>query len=182
MAANATDALRRSVEERSRGSTRKVLALLAAAEVALDENEVVKAGGKTGRDAVDDAALERVLRALASKAPAHASLALRLLARELRRRRIATRRSASRCCAPSPTSGPASRTRRSARSIRSIRRRRARTGRRAHPRAARAGAASSCRRAPPWRSWRSAPRRCRSWRRGGRSRSPRATSTRSAMR
>ncbi len=174
VAANATDALRRSVEERSRGSTRKVLALLAAAAVPLDENEVVKAGGKTGRHAVDDlrkhllvvrdgarislaapvltlaqetlgepdsmtwrvlvklgeialatsahddvallliarahlalhdvesalvtlrehamaraaaptAALERVLRAMASKAPAHASLALRLLARELLR-------------------------------------------------------------------------------------------------
>ncbi len=174
VAANATDALRRAVEERSRGSTRKVLALLSAAQAPLDENEVVKAGGKTGREAVDDlrkhllvtrdgarialaapvlalaqetlgepdsitwralvkigelalatsahddvallltarahlalhdvesalvvlraqpmaraaaptAALERLLRAMASQAPAHASLALRLLARELLR-------------------------------------------------------------------------------------------------
>ncbi|HSO37715.1 MAG TPA: ATP-binding protein, partial [Labilithrix sp.] len=174
VAANATDALRRSVEERASGLTRKVLALLAAAGVGLDENEVVKAGGKTGREAVDDlrkhllvvrdgarialaapvlalaqetlgepeaatwrtlvklgehalatsghddsallltarahlalhdvegalrilrehamaraaaptAALERVLRAVASQAPAHASIALRLLARELLR-------------------------------------------------------------------------------------------------
>jgi hypothetical protein len=54
VAANATDALRRSVEKQSKGHARKVLALLAAAELPLDEVEVARAAGKGGREAIDD--------------------------------------------------------------------------------------------------------------------------------
>ena len=54
VAANATDALRRSVAERAKGPARKVLALLAAAEVPLDEGEVARAAGKRAREAIDD--------------------------------------------------------------------------------------------------------------------------------
>lgn len=51
--ANATDALRRSVEVRAKGVARKVLALLAAAETPLDESEIVRVSGKGAREAVD---------------------------------------------------------------------------------------------------------------------------------
>lgn len=51
---SATDALRSSVEERSKGAARKVLALLVAAEVPLDEIEVAGAAGKGAREAIDD--------------------------------------------------------------------------------------------------------------------------------
>jgi hypothetical protein len=52
--ANATDAMRRSVEARAKGAGRKVLALLAAAEGPLDEGEVLHALGRGAREAVDE--------------------------------------------------------------------------------------------------------------------------------
>lgn len=50
--ANATDALRRSVEERATGPARKVLALLAIAEGSLEEAEIVHAIGRGAREAI----------------------------------------------------------------------------------------------------------------------------------
>lgn len=52
--ANATDALRRSVEERAKGTARRVLALLVAAETALDETQVVQAAGRGARAGLDE--------------------------------------------------------------------------------------------------------------------------------
>lgn len=52
--ANATDALRHSVEARAKGTARKVLALLAAAAAPLEEADVVGVAGKGGREAVDE--------------------------------------------------------------------------------------------------------------------------------
>jgi hypothetical protein len=52
--ANATDALRRSVEERAKGTGRKVFALLAAAEGPLGEGDVLRVTGKGGREAIDE--------------------------------------------------------------------------------------------------------------------------------
>jgi hypothetical protein len=52
--ANATDALRHSVEERAKGPGRKVLALLAAAEGPLAESDVLHATGRGGREAIDE--------------------------------------------------------------------------------------------------------------------------------
>lgn len=52
--ANATDALRRSVEARAHGAARKILALLAAAEAPLDEAEVLRAAGKGAGEAIDE--------------------------------------------------------------------------------------------------------------------------------
>ena len=54
VAANATDAMRRSVAERSKGPARTVLALLAAAETPLDEGQVARAAGKGAREAIDE--------------------------------------------------------------------------------------------------------------------------------
>ena len=54
VAANATDALRRAVEERSKGLARKILLLLAAAETPLDAAELARATGKGGREAIED--------------------------------------------------------------------------------------------------------------------------------
>ena len=51
---NATDALRHSVETRAKGPARKLLALLAAAEGSLDENQVVLALGRGAREAIDE--------------------------------------------------------------------------------------------------------------------------------
>ena len=52
--ANATDALRRSVEERARGPARKILALLAAAEAPLDEAAVMRSAGRGAGEAIDE--------------------------------------------------------------------------------------------------------------------------------
>ena len=54
VAGDATSALRRIVEERSKGVAGAVVALLAAAEVPLDEMEVVRVVGKGARDAIDE--------------------------------------------------------------------------------------------------------------------------------
>jgi hypothetical protein len=52
--ANATDALRHSVETRAKGAGRKLLALLAAADGSLDENEVIHVLGRGAREAIDE--------------------------------------------------------------------------------------------------------------------------------
>ena len=52
--ANATDALRHSVETRAKGAARKLLALLAAADGSLDENQVLHVLGRGAREAVDE--------------------------------------------------------------------------------------------------------------------------------
>ena len=52
--ANATDAIRHSIEARAKGPARKVLALLAAAAGPLDEGQVIQATGRGAREAVDE--------------------------------------------------------------------------------------------------------------------------------
>ncbi|MDB5220508.1 MAG: transcriptional regulator, family, partial [Myxococcaceae bacterium] len=52
--ANATDALRHSIEERAKGPARKLLAILAAADGPLDEAQVVAVIGRGAREAVDE--------------------------------------------------------------------------------------------------------------------------------
>lgn len=52
--ANATDALRRSIEERAKGPARKLLALLAAAATPLDEAQLVAAAGRGAREGVEE--------------------------------------------------------------------------------------------------------------------------------
>jgi tetratricopeptide (TPR) repeat protein len=52
--ANATDALRHSIDARAKGPARKVLGLLAAAAGPLDEVQVVQALGRGAREAVDE--------------------------------------------------------------------------------------------------------------------------------
>ncbi|MBX3191696.1 MAG: hypothetical protein KF819_32185 [Labilithrix sp.] len=52
VAASATDALRRSVEEHASGPARRVLSLLTAAEGALDETELLRAAGRGAREAL----------------------------------------------------------------------------------------------------------------------------------
>jgi tetratricopeptide (TPR) repeat protein len=51
---DATSALRRSIEQRATGAVAKVLALLTAASASLDEGELARAAGRTGREALDD--------------------------------------------------------------------------------------------------------------------------------
>ena len=52
--ANATEARKRSVDARARGPAKRVLALLVAAGAPLDEAELVKAGGRGAREAIDE--------------------------------------------------------------------------------------------------------------------------------